>query len=79
MQTLRLSHNNLTGGLEPLRGCTALQRLDLQYFNQLTGGLEPLRGCTALQTLYLMGNPLTPTEEDTSHFRKQCQSFFLAL
>ena len=50
--------NTLTGGLEPLRGCTALQNLSLDN-NQLTGGLEPLRGCKALQSLKLSGNKLT--------------------
>ena len=44
--------------LEPLRGCVALQTLDLSD-NQLTGGLEPLRGCVALQTLELRINQLT--------------------
>ena len=48
--TLDLDHNKLTGGLEPLRGCTALDLLYLDD-NKLTGGLEPLRGCTALHIL----------------------------
>ena len=47
--------NRLTGGLEPLRGCTALRELDL-YLNLLTGSLEPLRGCKALQLLDLSHN-----------------------
>ena len=50
--------NQLTGSLEPLRGCTALQELSLSN-NQLTGSLEPLRGCTALQELSLSNNQLT--------------------
>ena len=57
LQELALSSNALTGGLEPLQGCTGLQQLDLN-FNQLTGGLEPLRRCTALQTLILSNNQL---------------------
>ena len=47
---LDLDHNKLTGGLKPLRGCTALDLLYLDD-NKLTGGLEPLRGCTALHIL----------------------------
>ena len=57
LQTLDMSCNELTGGLEPLQGSTALQQLDLS-FNALTGGLEPLQRCTALQTLYLSNNQL---------------------
>ena len=57
LQTLELSSNALTGGLEPLQGSTALQQLNLS-FNALTGGLEPLRRCTALQTLILSNNQL---------------------
>jgi len=57
LQTLDLSSNALTGGLEPLQGSTALQQLDLS-FNALTGGLEPLRRCTALRTLILSNNQL---------------------
>ena len=52
-----LSENLLTGGLEPLRSCTALQWLKLGG-NQLTGGLEPLRGCTALRELDLSGHQI---------------------
>ena len=48
----------MTGGLEPLRGCTALQHLSLDG-NQLTGGLGPLRGCTALRELMLEDNNMT--------------------
>ena len=40
--------NQLTGELEPLRGCTALQVLNLNN-NLLNGGLGPLRGYTALR------------------------------
>ena len=59
LQKLDLSHNDhLTGGLEPLRGCTALLELDLCY-NKLSGELEPLRSCTALQQLLLQSNQLT--------------------
>ena len=55
LQVLQLPYNNLTGGLEPLQGCTALRYLDVGH-NKLTGGLEPLRGCTALETLWLAYN-----------------------
>ena len=58
LQTLDMSFNHLTGGLEPLQDCTALKELRLSH-NQLAGGLEPLRGCTALRTLYLSNNQLT--------------------
>ena len=57
LQTLDMSCNALTGGLEPLQGSTALQQLDLS-FNALTGGLEPLRGCAALEKLFLTQNML---------------------
>ena len=50
--------NQLTGSLEPLRGCTALQELSLSN-NQLTGGLKPLERCTALKVLALHNNQLT--------------------
>ena len=67
LEKLELGGNNqLTGGLEPLRGCTGLKVPDLpgnefhpRAGNQLTGGLEPLRGCTGLQTLSLSSNLLT--------------------
>jgi len=55
LQVLVLDHNQLTGGLEPLRGCTALEELSLSG-NRLTGGLDPLRGCTALRELYIGRN-----------------------
>ena len=58
LQTLDLSFNQLTGGLEPLAACTSLQQISL-FQNQLTGGLEPLRGCTALRCLSLHNNKLT--------------------
>ena len=58
LQCLDLSHNQLTGGLEPLSACTSLKSLSL-FNNQLTGGLEPLRGLTALKELHLMNNKLT--------------------
>ena len=55
----QLLSNELSGGLEPLRRCTALQSLSLFPNHRLTGGLEPLRGCTALPvarvTLQLKG------------------------
>lgn len=54
--------NHLSGGLEPLRGCTGLQVLGIGS-NELTGGLEPLTGCTALQKLYLSHNQLTGSLE----------------
>ena len=66
-----MQNNHLTGGLEPLRGFTALTILSLNG-NTLTGGLEPLRGCAALQKLYLAGNDqLHLTDEDRAHFTKQ--------
>jgi len=37
-----LSNNNITGGLEPLQGCTALLELYMSY-NQLNGNLDPLK------------------------------------
>ena len=49
--------NQLMGGLDPLRSCTALQKLFLDD-NDLTGGLEPLRFCTALQALRLSDNQI---------------------
>ena len=49
---------DLSGGLEPLQGCTGLRKLCLSY-NKFTGTLEPLRGCTALHTLRLDNNQLT--------------------
>ena len=49
--------NQLTGGLDSLRSCTALQELFLEK-NFLTGGLEPLRFCTALQALRLSDNQI---------------------
>ena len=57
LQILDLSCNRLTGGLEPLSGCTSLQSLSL-FNTRLTGGLEPLQGL-ALTSLHLMGNQLT--------------------
>ena len=48
-------YNQLSGGLEPLRGCAALEKLFLTQ-NMLTGDLEPLRGCRALRELYLADN-----------------------
>ena len=56
LQKLFLHNNQLTGTLEPLRGCTALQLLSLSNNNNLTGDLEPLRGCTALRELLLSNN-----------------------
>ena len=48
-------YNQLSGGLEPLRGCAALEKLFLTQ-NMLAGDLEPLRGCGALRELYLADN-----------------------
>eukprot|EP00964_Phaeocystis_antarctica_P007476 scaffold4050_cov88-Phaeocystis_antarctica.AAC.5 len=56
------SGNLLAGGLEPLRGCTALQQFYLTGAGVLTGGLEPLRGCTVLRALQLGSNQLTRGE-----------------
>ena len=57
LQKLELASNQLTGGLEPLKTCTALQTLIL-FNNKLTGDLEPLTGCTALRVLWLNNNHL---------------------
>ena len=67
--------NQLTGGLEPLRGCTALRALCLEG-NHLTGLFEPLLGCTMLRTLSLEENNLMPTNKDKAHFEKQCATWF---
>ena len=58
LQELGLVGNLLSGGLEPLQGCTGLRRLRLSH-NKFTGTLEPLRGCTALHTLRLDSNEPT--------------------
>ena len=50
LKKLDVSHNHITGSLEPLRACTALTQLWATH-NQLVGGLEPLDGCKALQEL----------------------------
>ena len=55
LQVLSLSFNLLTGGLEPLQGCTALRHLQLQH-NDFPGDLGPLRGCAALQYLDISYN-----------------------
>ena len=70
LQLLNLHNNELTGGLEPLRSCTALLALSLGS-NQLTGRLEPLRACTALRELDLENNRTTPSEEEKALFKKQ--------
>ena len=59
LQELHLNGNQVTGGLEPLSGCTGLTKLLLYANHFLTGGLEPLQGCTALQTLDVGNNKLT--------------------
>ena len=51
LREIFFTNNKLSGSLEPLRGCTALQDVVLDS-NQLTGGLQPLQSCTALQALY---------------------------
>ena len=58
LEELLLDNNELTGGLEPLQGCTALYDLDLSV-NKLSGTLEPLRGCTELEELNLYSNQLS--------------------
>ena len=58
LQLLDYDDNDLDGGLEPLRGCTALLQLTLSR-NNLTGGLEALGGCKGLDTLLLDSNFLT--------------------
>ena len=77
-----MQNNHLTGGLEPLRGFTALTILSLNG-NTLTGGLEPLRGCAALLELYLFNNPLrgrgrlTDDDKDTFwNLHEQCTDGF---
>ena len=62
LQRLDYDDNDLDGGLEPLRGCTALVQLTLSR-NNLTGGLEALRSCTGLELLHLSDNYLTGTLE----------------
>ena len=57
LQRLDLSRNMLTGGLEPIMGCTALQELNI-YCNHISGGLEPIAGFKALQELELCDNQL---------------------
>ena len=69
LQWLDLDGCHLTGGLEPLRSCTALQMLSLGS-NHMTGGLEPLRGCTALEDLCLERNQLTGDLEPLQGCRK---------
>ena len=49
---------SISGDLEPLKGCTALQHLLLSD-NYLNGGLEPLKGCTALMQLRCSNNQIT--------------------
>ena len=62
----------LTGDLESLRGCAALQLVDLSHNKHLTGGLEPLRGCMALRKLDFEDTQLILSNEDKTHFEKQC-------
>ena len=54
------SDNFLNGGLESLRGCTALHILDA-YGNQLTGGLEFLQDFTRLRELDVPKKVITLT------------------
>ena len=54
------SDNFLNGGLESLRGCTALHILDA-YGNQLTGGLEFLQDFTRLRELDVQTQVITLT------------------
>ena len=62
LEELLLDNNELTGGLEPLLGCTALWDLDLSC-NKLSGTLEPLRSCPMLEELNLYNNQLTGSLE----------------
>ena len=71
---LGLSDNNLTGGLDALRGCKALEALLLSNNQHMAGALEPLWGCTALQMLRLGNTQLVPSDEDKAHFQEQCEA-----
>ena len=76
LRDVHLGDNGLTGSLEPLKGCKALYNLRLAN-NRLTGGLEALKGCSLLEMLYLDRNQLSPSREDRSHFKTQCQELSL--
>ena len=46
--------------------------VDLSHNKHLTGGLEPLRGCMALRKLDFEDTQLILSNEDKTHFEKQC-------
>ena len=54
LQNLNLGNNQLTGGLEPLRSCTALKALDVAG-----NELEPRAGLRTGPVLIVHGNQLT--------------------
>ena len=54
LQVLGLNANQLTGGLGPIRGCTALQKIFIAG-NQLTGDLSALANCKNLKKVFLCG------------------------
>ena len=58
LQVLGLNANQLTGGLGPIRGCTALQKIFIAG-NQLTGDLSALASCKNLKKVFLYNNQLS--------------------
>ena len=58
LQVLGLNANQLTGGLGPIRGCTALQKIFIAG-NQLTGDLLALANCKNLKKVFLYNNQLS--------------------
>ena len=58
LQVLGLNANQLTGGLGPIRGCTALQKIFIAG-NQLTGDLSALANCKNLKKVFLYNNQLS--------------------
>jgi len=74
LQELQLFDNQLTGDLGPLRGCVALQTLDVAFNHELSGCLKPLWGCTALRVLHIENTQLAPSSDDRDRF-KSCLAF----
>ena len=71
----RLENNQLTGSLEPLAACTALNQVALDS-NQLTGSLEPLMQLEHLKQLEVKNNRnLWLANEDKAYFEKKCVLF----
>ena len=62
LQVLGLNANQLTGGLGPIRGCTALQKIFIAG-NQLTGDLSALANCKNLKKVFLYNNQLSGSLE----------------